>query len=372
MRRCVAYSCCFFAAAIAAPLLASVEVYAQAQAPLLDPGWQFASPGETGNGVNSGLIAHTFGSAPGQYAVPPGYRLVPANAAATSHQQQRHISQAVPQYYAIVPAQGLRAYRPPTQYYAIVPAQRPGRVQSTRVEPTPVSSETQPAELTTGQIRTYQPPLPQVTYQAPPQVAYQAPPQVAYQAPPQPGPQPFFLEQIFGRQDWAPAPAYAPAPAPEQSYEPYPQQRDPKFDRQIVDYPTGQAPGTIVIDTPHYFLYLVLDGGKALRYGIGVGRPGFTWAGIKEVSAKREWPDWRPPDEMLQRRPDLPRYMPGGPENPLGARAMYLGSTLYRIHGSNEPWTIGTQVSSGCIRLRNDDVIDLYGRVKVGTKVIVI
>ena len=147
---------------------------------------------------------------------------------------------------------------------------------------------------------------------------------------------------------------------------------DPKFDRQLVSYDGKEHPGTIVIDTPNKFLYLVEDGGKALRYGIGVGRPGFTWAGVKSVSAKREWPDWRPPDDMLARRPDLPRYMAGGPENPLGARAMYLGSTLYRIHGSNEPWTIGTNVSSGCIRLRNADVIDLYNRVKVGAKVVVI
>jgi lipoprotein-anchoring transpeptidase ErfK/SrfK len=147
---------------------------------------------------------------------------------------------------------------------------------------------------------------------------------------------------------------------------------DAKYDRQVVDYQTAEPPGTIVIDTPHYFLYLVMEGGKALRYGIGVGRPGFTWAGMKEISAMREWPDWYPPDDMLKRRPDLPRYMPGGPNNPLGARALYLGSTLYRIHGSNEPWTIGTQVSSGCIRLRNEDVVDLFGRVKVGTKVLVI
>jgi lipoprotein-anchoring transpeptidase ErfK/SrfK len=147
---------------------------------------------------------------------------------------------------------------------------------------------------------------------------------------------------------------------------------NPIYRRQVVDYPGDQAAGTIIIDTPKRFLYLVLDDGKALRYGIGVGRPGFTWAGVKQVSAKREWPDWRPPDEMLKRRPDLPRYMAGGPENPLGARAMYLGNSLYRIHGSNEPWTIGTQVSSGCIRMRNEDVIDLYERVKIGTKVVVI
>jgi lipoprotein-anchoring transpeptidase ErfK/SrfK len=147
---------------------------------------------------------------------------------------------------------------------------------------------------------------------------------------------------------------------------------DPRYARQLVDYDGHEPAGTVIIDTPNRFLLLVQGDGKALRYGIGVGRPGFTWAGVKHVSAKREWPDWTPPSEMLKRRPDLPRHMEGGPENPLGARAMYLGNTLYRIHGSNEPWTIGTQVSSGCIRMRNEDVIDLYGRVKVGTKVVVI
>ena len=146
---------------------------------------------------------------------------------------------------------------------------------------------------------------------------------------------------------------------------------DPKFDRREVDYRGPEKAGTIVIDTPNHFLYLVEDNGKAMRYGIGVGRPGFTWQGVKTISAKKEWPDWIPPTEMIQRRPDLPRYMAGGPENPLGARAMYLGSSLYRIHGSNEPWTIGSNVSSGCIRLRNADIIDLYSRVQVGTKVVV-
>jgi lipoprotein-anchoring transpeptidase ErfK/SrfK len=147
---------------------------------------------------------------------------------------------------------------------------------------------------------------------------------------------------------------------------------DPKFEKQIVDYSGRESPGTVVVDTPNKFLYLVEGNGKAMRYGIGVGRPGFTWSGVKTISAKKEWPEWTPPSEMLARRPDLPRHMEGGPQNPLGARAMYLGSTLYRIHGSNEPWTIGTNVSSGCIRMRNEDVIDLYGRVNVGTKVVVI
>jgi lipoprotein-anchoring transpeptidase ErfK/SrfK len=147
---------------------------------------------------------------------------------------------------------------------------------------------------------------------------------------------------------------------------------DPRFVRQEVSYDGREPTGTIIISTNDRVLYLVQGQGRALRYGIGVGRPGFTWSGVHHISQKREWPDWTPPDEMLRRRPDLPRHMVGGPDNPLGARAMYLGSTLYRIHGSNEPWTIGTQVSSGCIRMRNEDVIDLYGRVKIGTKVVVI
>jgi lipoprotein-anchoring transpeptidase ErfK/SrfK len=146
---------------------------------------------------------------------------------------------------------------------------------------------------------------------------------------------------------------------------------DPKYLPQTVDYTGSEPVGTVIVDTPNRFLYLVQGGGKARRYGIGVGRPGFAWAGVKTISAKREWPDWRPPAEMLARRPDLPRFMPGGPENPLGARALYLGSSLYRIHGSNEPWTIGQAVSSGCIRMRNEDVTDLYERVKVGGRVVV-
>src|SRR5262245_10687144 len=158
----------------------------------------------------------------------------------------------------------------------------------------------------------------------------------------------------------------------QQGYAPAERQADPRFMKQMVAYSGKESAGTIVIDTPSKFLYLVQGDGSALRYGIGVGRPGFTWSGVKTISMKKEWPSWTPPPEMLKRRPDLPRFMEGGPENPLGARAMYLGSSLYRIHGSNEPWTIGTQVSSGCIRMRNEDVIDLYNRVKVGTRVLVI
>ncbi|MFD1300680.1 L,D-transpeptidase [Methylobacterium marchantiae] len=144
---------------------------------------------------------------------------------------------------------------------------------------------------------------------------------------------------------------------------------DPRYERQVVAFDGRQKPGSIVIDTQTKYLYLVQPGGQAIRYGIGVGRPGFVWSGMKTISQKREWPDWTPPAEMLQRRPDLPRHMAGGPANPLGARALYLGSSLYRIHGTNEPHTIGQSVSSGCIRMMNEDVIDLYERTPVGTKV---
>jgi lipoprotein-anchoring transpeptidase ErfK/SrfK len=142
--------------------------------------------------------------------------------------------------------------------------------------------------------------------------------------------------------------------------------------RQQVNYPTTEAPGTIVIDTPNTYLYFVLGGGSAIRYGIGVGRDGFTWSGVKTIERKTEWPDWLPPADMLQRQPYLPRFMAGGPGNPLGARAMYLSGTVYRIHGTNKPSSIGTHVSSGCIRLLNEDVIDLYGRTHIGTKVVVL
>lgn len=150
---------------------------------------------------------------------------------------------------------------------------------------------------------------------------------------------------------------------------------DPKFLPQTVAYNGGEKPGTIVIDTRENFLYLVQSGGQAKRYGVGTGKPGFEWAGAHKVTAKREWPDWRPPAQMIAREKakgrHLPVHMAGGPENPLGARALYLGSTLYRIHGTNQPWTIGQAVSSGCIRMRNEDVIDLYERVPIGARVVV-
>jgi lipoprotein-anchoring transpeptidase ErfK/SrfK len=151
-----------------------------------------------------------------------------------------------------------------------------------------------------------------------------------------------------------------------------PKELPSQFRRQMVDYPTPEPAGTIIIDTPHTYLYLVLGGGKAMRYGVGVGREGFTWAGREKISRMSEWPDWHPPKEMIERQPYLPRFMAGGESNPLGARALYLGASLYRIHGTNQPSTIGSFVSSGCIRLTNGDIEDLYSRVTVGTKVVVL
>jgi lipoprotein-anchoring transpeptidase ErfK/SrfK len=189
------------------------------------------------------------------------------------------------------------------------------------------------------------------------------------------------FQQIF--RDPSPQ-AYPDQSAPDDQA--YPQQAEPEdsvtdeapgvtrdqFRKQIVAYNSNEAPGTIVIDTPHTYLYYVLGQGRAIRYGIGVGRDGFRWAGVQTVARKQEWPDWHPPAAMIARQPYLPRFMAGGPDNPLGARAMYLGNTEYRIHGTNDPTTIGKRVSSGCIRLTNANVEDLYNRVTVGTKVIVL
>ena len=160
--------------------------------------------------------------------------------------------------------------------------------------------------------------------------------------------------------------------APDQQTAPTGDELAPELQRQIVSYQTDEAPGTVIVDTAHTFLYLTMGGGKAMRYGIGVGRQGFTWTGVETITRKAEWPDWTPPPEMIARQPYLPRWVSGGPGNPLGARALYLGHTDYRIHGTNDPSTIGKHVSSGCIRLRNEDVSDLYGRIGVGTKVVVL
>jgi len=180
-----------------------------------------------------------------------------------------------------------------------------------------------------------------------------------------------FPAPIF--QQILPEPATPPQPLPQASApEPNSATMPEQLRRQVVAYDSREAPGTIVIDTPNTYLYLVLGGGKALRYGIGVGREGFTWSGVRQIDRKVEWPDWIPPAEMIARQPYLPRFMAGGPGNPLGARAMYLGGTLYRIHGTSDPSSIGRHVSSGCIRMLNADAIDLYDRAPLGAKVVVL
>jgi lipoprotein-anchoring transpeptidase ErfK/SrfK len=192
-----------------------------------------------------------------------------------------------------------------------------------------------------------------------------------------PAPAHAFIDQIFGailgqpqqQEQYRQQHASLQPMALHQGYEATTTSRIP---REIVSYGGPYAPGTVVVNTTERRLYLIMPGHQAMRYGIGVGKQGFQWAGMQKISRKQEWPDWTPPAEMLQRRPDLPRYMAGGPENPLGARALYLGSSLYRIHGSNEPDTIGHAVSSGCIRMLNEDVADLYDRVQVGTTVVVL
>ncbi|MBY0532732.1 MAG: L,D-transpeptidase [Xanthobacteraceae bacterium] len=162
------------------------------------------------------------------------------------------------------------------------------------------------------------------------------------------------------------------APEEEVIAEEQPYEMPAHLKRQIVNYQTKELPGTVIIDTANTYLYLVLGDGRAMRYGIGVGREGFTWAGTQKIANKAEWPDWRPPQDMIVRQPYLPRFVAGGTHNPLGARALYLGNTQYRIHGTNQPRTIGQRVSSGCIRMTNDDVADLYSRVSVGTRVVVL
>lgn len=212
------------------------------------------------------------------------------------------------------------------------------------------------------------------------------PPAVVYEdAPYQRGSVPRPPEDV--RPGWqqrqaAPQPGFLPRPAPPGAVASLPQEYQAEqgetkelpahLRRQLVSYPTREPAGTLVIDTANTYLYLVLGDGRALRYGIGVGREGFTWTGAERVSKMAEWPDWHPPAEMIERQPFLPRFMSGGEGNPLGARALYLGKTLYRIHGTNQPSTIGTFVSSGCIRLTNEDIMDLYNRVQVGSRVVVL
>jgi lipoprotein-anchoring transpeptidase ErfK/SrfK len=261
------------------------------------------------------------------------------------------------------------------------------------------------ASISTAAAQYFPPQPPPVGYPAPPNYSYPASPPSPYQGtPPYPdvdeepyddsydrpyAPQP---QRMIGDQqrqrpqgDIRSAPLPPPAMSPQDprtavaalppDYQPEQgpaKEPPPQFRRTAVDYPTIEPPGTIIIDTPNTYLYLTLGNGKAIRYGVGVGREGFTWSGTERISQKKEWPDWFPPKEMIARQPYLPRFMAGGETNPLGARAMYLGNTEYRIHGTNQPSTIGSFVSSGCIRLTNEDVEDLYSRVSIGTPVIVL
>ncbi len=320
----------------------------QAAPPAPVSGWRLVAPASAPAPVDPRyLAALSSGQLRGSQAASSPARMAAAPAA-----------QIDPQFTGTVPAPAPRIAQPAPGNYRGAPAQ-------------PAQANVQSAATSGGQqarglfAANYQAAAaaPSGAYLQAPQYQQPARQQLAFGYQTRPQQQQGYYYQQGAYQP----PGYAPS-----SYGDMTQQLDPRYQRQVVEYRGSEKPGTIIVDTPHFFLYLVVDGGRAIRYGIGVGRPGFTWAGVKSISAKREWPDWRPPDEMLARRPDLPHYMPGGPENPLGARALYLGSTLYRIHGSNEPWSIGTQVSSGCIRLRNEDIIDLYGRVKVGAKVIVI
>ncbi len=292
---------------------------------------------------------------------------------------------AAAQYYP--PAQGYQPYPPPPPPgYGPPPSYSSAPLPPAEADGPPGYGQSYPAQPYAGQQQTdaYPPPAPVQPYAQP---AYGSggrfPPQPAAPGfrPPADvsgGPAgPDVTGSVPAPVQAAPVPrsdptvvaALPPDEQPEQNPTPQLPQR---FQRQLVDYPTNQPAGTIVVDTPHTYLYLIMGHGKALRYGIGVGREGFTWTGTERISRMKEWPDWFPPKEMIERQPYLPRFMAGGESNPLGARAMYLGSTLYRIHGTNQPSTIGTFVSSGCIRLTNADIEDLYNRVQVGTRVVVL
>ncbi len=257
------------------------------------------------------------------------------------------------------------SYRPAPGYEPVDPRYAPARPNYSAAPPQDDALRP-PMSIGPGEQQGYQDQRgypPQQGYQQgyqQPQRGYQQHPQQGYQQQPQQGYQ--------GQQQ----PVYASLPPDDQPETGPRKELAPQFRRTLVDLPSREPAGTIVIDTPNTYLYLILGKGKAMRYGIGVGREGFTWSGAERVSRMAEWPDWHPPAEMIERQPYLPRFMAGGEGNPLGARALYLGQTLYRIHGTNQPSTIGTFVSSGCIRLTNEDVSDLYTRVQVGTRVVVL
>lgn len=298
-------------------------------------------------------VSVSAASAQGYHPSSPGYVAAPAPYQGAAQGQPRSL--AMPDFDALDDEQDDRRGRPMTGLPTPGPVMSPDDPRYGR--PMTQQGYAQPAP--------YQ--QPQQGYQQP-QQGYQQPPQQAYG---QPRPQ----EGIGGSQGAGPSdgrPMTIAGLPPEDQPEVGESQLPPHLRRQEVDYATKEAAGTIIVDTANTYLYLVLGNGRAMRYGVRVGRDGFTWSGAQKVSRKAEWPDWHPPTEMIERQPYLPRFMAGGPGNPMGARAMYLGSTLYRIHGTNQPSTIGKFVSSGCIGLLNDDVADLYDRVKVGAKVVVI
>jgi lipoprotein-anchoring transpeptidase ErfK/SrfK len=278
------------------------------------------------------------------------------------------VGSAVAQY---VPQQQPGGYPPPASDYPASPQRYPSAHNPSDAEPSypPAGSYSYPPYETEAEGY----PLPD-SYSYPPYRRAEAPddypPRASYAypaSPPRyPGANPYSAppSQDRGSVVAALPPEYQPERGPIELL--------PQFYRTVVDYPTVEPPGTIIIDTPNTYLYLTIGQGKAIRYGIGVGREGFTWSGTEHISRMKEWPDWLPPKEMIRRQPYLPRFMAGGETNPLGARAMYLGNTEYRLHGTNQPSTIGSFVSSGCIRLTNEDVEDLYRRVTIGTTVIVL
>jgi lipoprotein-anchoring transpeptidase ErfK/SrfK len=293
------------------------------------------------------VLAGSVGCAVAQYyAPPPDYPLPPAavpNAGGTVYRDANGVPYD-PRY--VQPAPGEAASAEPPSGRSYFPPQPLPTVDGAALQrpPADVANVPGPADVT-GSI--HSPPAPAAAPGTPP---------TGVVAAPQP----------------APPAVIAALPPEDQPEQGPPKELPPQFRRQLVDYTTIEPAGTIIIDTPNTYLYLVLGNGKALRYGIGVGREGFTWSGTERISRVKEWPDWFPPKEMIERQPYLPRFMAGGETNPLGARALYLGNTLYRIHGTNQPSTIGTFVSSGCIRLTNDDIADLYARVGVGTRVVVL
>jgi lipoprotein-anchoring transpeptidase ErfK/SrfK len=246
-------------------------------------------------------------------------------------------------------------------------ATRPGQIQRDRVLPYPDDEPSLPPP--TGLFGTPERRPVDYGHQLGPQ---QPPPAAAMPSRAANDPETLRPPNAVGGAPQAPAPAAASLPPEDQPETGQPKELPPNLKKQLVDFTTKEPAGTIIIDTPNTYLYLVLGNGKAMRYGIGVGREGFTWTGTERVSRMKEWPDWFPPTEMIERQPYLPRMMAGGPGNPLGARALYLGHTLYRIHGTNQPSTIGSFVSSGCIRLLNEDIEDLFSRVQVGTRVVVL